>query len=90
VTTDPAATPQAIKIVDFAFDPVELSVAAGSVVTWTNDDAAVHNVDSGDGVIASPDLEQDGAYEVTLDQPGTIEYQCNIHEYMKGSITVTP
>ena len=80
-----------MAIASFAFDPEALTVAIGSTVTWTNDDDVTHNVFStASDVLASPDIGEGDTYEVTLDAAGTIEYQCDIHEYMKGSITVTP
>lgn len=78
-----------IAIVDFAFSPAELSVAAGTTVVFVNEDDAVHNVLSEDGQLQSPDLAKGDTYEVTLEQSGEIPYICNIHQFMRGTITVT-
>lgn len=79
-----------ITISNFAFVAADVSVAAGTTVVFVNQDAAVHSVLSDDGQLQSPDLERGDTYEVTLTQAGTIAYICNIHQYMQGTITVTP
>lgn len=78
-----------VTIDNFAFSPSELSVPAGTTVVFINEDDVVHNVLSEDGQLQSPDLGAGDSYEVTLDQPGTIPYICNIHQYMRGTVTVT-
>lgn len=88
-TSGPAA-PAAVTIENFAFGPEQLEVPVGSTVTWTNLDGNAHSVLSADEVLMSPDLDEGDTYEVTLDQEGTIDYICNIHQYMHGSIVVTP
>jgi plastocyanin len=98
-TTAPAGGPgssvaagaaQAIDISGFAFAPETLSVPVGSTITWTNDDDTTHSVVSADSVLKSPNMEKGDTYQATLDQPGTVEYYCGIHEYMTATITVTP
>lgn len=79
------------------FDPAELTVAAGTKVTWTNVGGTYHTVTGGDGTAdpASPingQLPSDGAtYSVTFDKPGTYKYFCSPHvaSGMKGTIVVT-
>ncbi len=87
--SQPAAERIEISISNFAFGPADVSVAAGTTVVFVNEDDAVHNVLSEDGQLQSPDLAKGETYEVTLDQPGTIGYICNIHQFMRGTITVT-
>lgn len=79
-----------VSIAGFAFEPSALEAAAGSTVTWTNRDDVTHNIFTSDGILASPDLESGDIYTVTLDKPGTITYYCDIHQYMRGTIAVTP
>jgi plastocyanin len=73
-----------------AFDPEELTVAAGTTVTWTNDDEAEHAIqdDSELGADESPELSQDDTFELTYDEPGEYPYICGIHNYMTGTIVV--
>jgi plastocyanin len=78
----------AVTIADFAFDPPNLQVEAGTTVTFTNDDSATHTATAEDDSFDTGDLDQGASGEVTLDEPGTYAYFCNIHNYMTGSITV--
>ena len=79
-----------VTIRDFAFDPPDLSVAAGTTVTWTNEDNTTHTVTGTDtDLIASPDLDQGDTYTVTFGQAGTYHYICSIHTNMTGTVTVT-
>jgi len=89
-TATPLATPAAVTIVDFAFQPAALTVKVGDTVTWTNTGNAPHSVKWDDGTPASAPLAKGGApYQRTFDAPGTFTYACGIHGSMKGSITVT-
>lgn len=80
----------AVSISEFAFDPAQLTVAAGSTITFTNDDNVPHTVRSADGALASPELASGATYSVTVSEPAEIEYICTIHDFMRGSVTVTP
>lgn len=81
----------AVKIVDFAFDPGEASVAPGGTVTWTNTGQAPHtatfddveNLDTGQ---LSPGSE--GAL-VAPAEPGSYSYRCTVHPArMRGVLVV--
>lgn len=81
-----------------AYDPIEITVEAGTTVTWTNDDTMVHTVTSGssDGSIGSPDglfdsgfLNPGDTFSFTFTTPGTYEYYCTPHPWMRARVTVT-
>ena len=79
-----------VAIVDFTFDPSELTAAVGDPVTWTNEDGVAHTVTSeGEGPLDSGDIEQGAVYEATFDQAGTFSYICTIHPTMQGTVEVT-
>jgi plastocyanin len=80
-----------VAIAGFAFAPADLTVAAGTTVTWTNSDSAGHTVKSTDGGFASSGtLKKGDSYSITFDKAGTFPYVCAIHSSMTGTITVTP
>lgn len=92
----PIASPQAspaatsgsaeVSIIDFAFDPPQLTVPAGTRVTWTNTGAAQHTVT---GEFLSTDLLQPGATaEFTFTNPGSYPYVCALHAQMSAEIVV--
>jgi len=86
-----AAQPD-LRIVDFSFQPAELTVAAGEEVAWTvtNDDSTPHNLTAeGLGI----DVDVDGGAGVdaqfTTGEPGDFPFFCAFHpEQMTGRITV--
>jgi plastocyanin len=79
------------------FVPTEISVPAGSTVTWTNDDSTIHTVVEGGpqgGAAGAPTFDSSiiapaGTWENTFDTAGEFDYYCNLHPFMTGKVTVT-
>lgn len=88
VTVNPNVTTAGamVSIRNFAFDPAELTVKAGTAVVWTNYDAVTHQIKS--GTFNSQPLGNGETFRFTFDTPGTYEYSCAIHPSMKGKIIV--
>jgi plastocyanin len=103
-----AATPntngsaQAISIANFAYAPPAVTVAQGTVATWTNLDAFGHSVtsdtsDTTDPFDSSPTNcpgagcipGPGGTFSHTFNVVGTFSYHCRVHPFMTGSVTVT-
>ena len=82
------ASGNAVDVKNFSFNPSSLSVAKGTKVTWTFDDAAKHNVTDSKNAFKSSDLSGGGTYSFTFNTAGTYSYICTIHPYMKGTVTV--
>ena len=82
--------PHAVTIDNFALGPAQLTVARGTVVTWTNKDDDPHTVVSaGDPkLLKSPPLDTNETYAFTFDAPGTYKYFCSVHPRMQGTILV--
>ena len=88
VTAPADAGPVAVTISNFMFGPAATTVRAGSTVTWTNQDEEPHTV-VGSG-LRSPVLGNQGStYAYTFTTPGSYSYNCSIHPYMHGTVTVT-
>lgn len=88
----PIATPvgaDTVRIANLAYDPAELSVAAGATVVWTNDDAVPHTVTAADGEFDSGIFDPGSSFSFTFDQPGEFSYQCLLHPQMQGRIIVS-
>jgi plastocyanin len=77
-----------IKIDNFSFAPGTLTVAAGTTVTWTNQDDIPHTAVSTDGVFKSKVMDTDEKFSYTFTKPGTFPYFCSIHPKMTGTIVV--
>ncbi len=83
-----ASTIRTVSIVDFAFDPTDLSVNVGDTVQWIDNGTAEegHNV-IGDG-LQSPTLHTGESYSFTFSTAGTYSYECTIHPKMKATLEV--
>ena len=77
-----------VSIANFAFTPGEITIAAGESVTWTNDDGAPHGLEYKDGAKGVDPLLPGSSFSRRFDQPGTYEYNCSVHPYMTGRVTV--
>lgn len=94
---DPPAAPAEVTIdmVNFAYEPGDITVAAGTAVTWVNrDDGPRHSATASDGSFDTGLLDSGEEATITLDTPGTYIYYCTLHGSPDGSgmaatITVT-
>ncbi len=75
-----------VKIDNFSFGPVELTVPVGTTVTWTNRDDIPHTVVSTDKVFKSKVLDTDEKFSYTFSKAGTYPYFCSIHPKMTGKV----
>ena len=94
-TPTPKTTVVTVKIVEvnekYSFQPATLTIKSGTQVVWLNSTDAPHTVTSDtSGVFDSPsNITQNQTYKFTFTSAGTFPYHCNIHPYMKATITVT-
>lgn len=77
-----------VTIADFAFGPSRTEVDAGQQVEWTNTDSAGHTVKL-DGVESSGVVKTDEGFAHTFTEPGAIDYRCELHSDMTGTVVVT-
>ncbi len=75
----------------YSFEPASLSVKVGTQVEWLNTTDAPHTVNSDTaGTFASTgNITQNQSFKFTFTTAGTFPYHCNVHPYMKATITVT-
>jgi nitrite reductase (NO-forming) len=79
-----------------SYSPSTLTVKSGSTIVWSNDDSIMHTATSG-----TPELGPSGVFntgiingpgktmEVTINaKPGSYDYYCTLHPYMKGQLIV--
>jgi plastocyanin len=83
-----APSPVTVEMKEFKFKPGLVTVAAGTTVTWRNDDEEPHTVTSTDGVFRSSALESEGRFSFTFSKPGTYHYFCSIHPHMRADVIV--
>lgn len=89
----PSVSPVAgttVEIDDFAFVPATLTIKRGDAVTWINRDEEPHTVADSGGSFRSPGMGANGTYSFTFSTPGTFDYICTIHTFMRGTVVVIP
>jgi plastocyanin len=77
-----------IEVKNFMFAPTQLTVKAGSTVTWTNKDEEPHTVVSDTGMFKSGGMDTNESFSYKFDKPGTYRFACSIHPRMVGTIVV--
>lgn len=87
----PAAV--SIDMLDFEFGQANLTVTAGTAVTWINQGDKPHTATADDGSFNTNRLEPGQSATITFDQPGTYAYYCELHggpggQGMSATITV--
>lgn len=93
-TTAAGGGAAAVDVRQFRFMPAEITVAAGTTVTWTNRDDILHTATSGatpgtpDGRFDGPMEGQGQSFSHTFAQPGRFPYFCSRHTSMTGTVVV--
>ncbi len=83
------AEDQKIDIKDHLYKPDNITVTAGTKVTWTNLDQDPHTVKEKDNnKFHSTALDTNDSYSYTFTAPGTYKYFCTLHPTMVGSVKV--
>jgi len=79
---------------DSCFEPYILKIAVGDVVTWKNNDDAIHVVVSGDQNLGQNELFDSGflkmneSFSFTFNEEGNYGYFCTLHPWMNGYVSV--
>jgi plastocyanin len=71
-----------------AFNPDVSDVAAGTTVTWTNNDSVAHTSTANGGAWNSGTVAPGGRFSFTFQTAGTFSYHCAIHPGMVGTVVV--
>ena len=83
------SSPVDVKIDNFTYSPVTVTVATGTTVKWTNRDDIPHTVVSEDkSTFKSKALDTDDSFSYTFTKPGTYTYFCSIHPKMTAKVVV--
>ncbi|HEV2089178.1 MAG TPA: cupredoxin domain-containing protein [Cryptosporangiaceae bacterium] len=81
-----AATTLTIK--DFKFDPPSITVKPGAKVTVKNEDSAPHTA-TAEGKFDTGEIAGNETATFTApDAPGSYDYVCMFHNYMRGTLVV--
>jgi plastocyanin len=78
-----------VHISNFAFSPQNLIIAAGTTVTFRNDDDMIHSIVAADGSFRSRALDTGDSFSFTFSKFGEFTFVCGLHPFMHGKVTVT-
>jgi plastocyanin/uncharacterized membrane protein YozB (DUF420 family) len=89
------AQPLSVNMTNFAFGPRELTVKAGTAVTFVNGDRATHTATADGGQFDTGNIAAGNSGSITLTQAGTFRFFCKLHgaaggQGMSGTVTVQP
>ena len=79
-----------VEIKKHTYNPDSITVPVGTAVVWRNFDSVPHTATSTNGLFDSGVLDQGENFSYTFQDPGTYDYYCMIHPYMKAKVIVTP
>ncbi len=88
----PTVATNTVTINDFSFGPQNITIQAGTTVTWKNQDSVSHTVTA---KVASPnapnsqEIMPGSSFSFVFPTPGTYAYRCIIHPSMQGTVVVT-
>ena len=72
-----------------SFDPPQINVPTGSIVSWTNSDSIQHTVTSDEeGLFDAGPISPGDTFENVFDSAGEFGYHCAIHPFMTGVVMV--
>ncbi len=78
-----------IEMADSAYDPAEVTITAGTTVTWVNKDFEPHTVTADDDSFDSDTILPDKSFSHRFDKPGVYPYHCLFHlPEMVGKVIV--
>src|SRR5215212_10463843 len=78
-----------VVIQGFSFKPAHITFKRGTKVTWINKDMTKHTATANNGAFDSGVLRSGQSYSHTFKTAGrTNNYHCEIHPFMRGSVTV--
>ena len=85
VQTDEVTMPRSYR-----FAPETIQVAAGTTVTWSNEDNFTHSVRLLTGDKPDHLVRPGESTTFTFSEPGTYAYDCSLHPHdMRGTVIVT-
>jgi len=83
-----AAGAVAVTIINFAFQPVDISAKPNEVIGFTNTGSAPHTATLDEGDCKTPTLNGGDSGGLTFSAAGTYPFHCSIHPAMKGTIVI--
>ncbi|GAB4442596.1 MAG: hypothetical protein OHK0015_41400 [Chloroflexi bacterium OHK40] len=74
-----------VAMVDFAFEPIEIRIKAGTTVLFPNNGQKQHSATAVDGSFDTGLYGPGETRSLTFDTPGSFRYYCVLHAPADGS-----
>lgn len=88
-TAPPVVAEGEVLVKSVAFTPNEVRTTVGKPVTWKFDDGGLeHTVTADDTSFASGRMSS-GTYARTFSAPATVNYHCEVHARMRGTVIIS-
>jgi plastocyanin len=92
-TNAPAPSGEAVRsakveMVDFSFEPPNVTIQVGGKVIWKNEGEAPHTATADDGSFDTGTVQPGKLQSENFKAAGTFSYICEIHPDMKGTVEV--
>ena len=78
-----------VEMTNTTFSPQTIDVKVGDTVTFVNKDEIAHTATAGDGSFDSKTMEAGATFTFKATKAGQIDYVCNFHPGMTGTINVS-
>lgn len=77
-----------IMISNYDYEPMKLTVRAGTRITVINRDQTAHTLTARSGAFDSGTVNPGQSRTFTASRPGVYTYYCQFHAFMSGTLTV--
>ena len=84
----PPSQPNTVVMANVAFSPASITVSAGTMITWQNNDGVNHTSTSDNGVWDTGTVAPGQSKTTVFNTKGTFPYHCNVHPMMTGTVIV--
>ena len=71
-----------------AYPRKRIEITVGTTIEWTNQDPLAHTVTANDGSFDSGLIQPGDKWSYTFTAPGTFDYFCTPHPFMKAVVVV--
>jgi plastocyanin len=78
-----------VLVKSVAFNPREVRATIGKPVVWRFDDGGLEHTVTADDNSFDSGRRGDGTFERTFSAAGNVNYHCNVHTRMRGTIIVS-
>jgi plastocyanin len=79
----------AVTVVDFNFQPADITAKTGQVIAFSNTGSAPHTATLDGGQCTTPTIQPGKSDGLTFSVAGTYKFHCSIHSQMTGTIVVS-